>query len=137
MVGGCHSEQRPGRSEGVSNARIRGRSFPDRGKSRRRGPERAQTFAVLQEQLARKPVGLESSEQGQVVGNEAREVGRAGASWGPLWRGKKETLSYSQFKRVTVFSSAENRLWGEACEKPERLVGRDHSIQARDNNCMN
>ena len=39
-----------------------------------------QMFEVLEEPSARKPVELESSEQGQVVRYEAREVSRAGAT---------------------------------------------------------
>ena len=41
-----------------------------------------QMFEVLEEPSARKPVELESSEQGQVVRYEEREVSRAGATWG-------------------------------------------------------
>ena len=37
-----------------------------------------QMFEVLEEPSARKPVELESSEQGQVVRYEEREVSRAG-----------------------------------------------------------
>lgn len=37
-------------------------------------------------------MGLEFSEQGQEVGNEAREVGRGGAAPGPLQRGRRDLI---------------------------------------------
>lgn len=93
----------------------------------------AKMSEVFEEQSARRPAGLGFSEQGQVVGNEVREAGRAVATCGPLERGRKETLSCLQFRRVTVLCSAENK-WREAGEKPGRLVAGDCSVQARDSN---
>lgn len=37
-------------------------------------------------------MGPEFSKQGQEVGNEAREVGRGGATPGPLQRGRKDLI---------------------------------------------
>lgn len=73
------TEQTPGWSEGVRRGTYQGLKPPDRRESHRSGPEMVQMFEVLEEPSARKPVELESSEQGQVV----RYEGERSAGQGP------------------------------------------------------
>lgn len=84
MVRGCYSEQRPGWIKRISHTHIRDKSITDREKSQRRGSEMAKISQVFEEQSTRRPLGLEVSEQGQVVGNKVREVRTAGDICGPL-----------------------------------------------------
>lgn len=64
-------------------------------------------FEVLEEPSARKPVELESSEQGQVVRYEAREVTGQGPPGVTVQSQERDLIL--QFQRVTVFSHAKNR----------------------------
>lgn len=113
MVRGCHSGQGPGRNKGISYVHIRGKSIPDGWKSQKRSPEMVKVFEMFVTQSAGGQWGWNSVSRGQEVGNEVREIGRGRATCGPLERGRKETLCYLQFRRVTVFCKAENR-WREA-----------------------
>lgn len=63
-------------------------------------------------------MGLEFRGQEQVLGNRARELGRARASYRPLWRGKKGTLSYLQCKSHCVLQCRE-RVGGGMTETRE------------------
>lgn len=78
-------------------------------------------FEVLEEPSARKPVELESSEQGQVVRYEAREVSRAGATRESLCRAKKGP--YLTISRV-LCSPMPRTGEEEACEKPRDYLER-------------
>lgn len=62
--------KRDRQTERQSYALIKDKSIPDRQKSQRISPEAIKMFEVLEKQSAREPVGLEFSDQRQVVGNE-------------------------------------------------------------------